>query len=400
MPKIWGEHMSRKCSLCSEPNADKFCPSQLAIISLVIAVAAFFLFAPTSTHAQKPEGPQPASSPDFSAESSGETTTPKSNQNTTAPAQPEAPATKDATDKPETASAPAGAPPPQQSSSAGQFIFYGSDGTTLSSSPVVTWDGVNQQMVFTPNITSGAQDFMDWISPVGPQYCGGTVADHQLELDIDGTFYMKGYCSGLRNEEIFDNQGNITFFGSTSGTLAGGWAVDYTNGDTCIVYINHDGTQPSDAGTCGDRATRFNNITGLATQYAGLQSSGTPSGPPSNGFPYIIKAIDSNLTGSVTGYPLYTTAASGYGGPGMYRVEAYVVATAPAPSATMQFTISYSDGEATQTLMSGPPVLFDTQGNFINFSQPFYVTGTTQIVASTVTTNSPSYHIVVRLIAE
>jgi hypothetical protein len=296
--------------------------------------------------------------------------------------------------------AAAAADPPQATSPAGQFIFYGADGTSLSSSPVVTWDGVNMQMVFTPNITSGAQDFMDWVSPVGPQYCAGEPGEHQLELDIDGTYYFKGYCSGLRNEEIFDNQGNITFFGSTSGTLAGGWAVDYTNGDTCIVYINHDGTQPSNAGTCGDVATRFNNITGLVTQYAGMASASNPTGPASSGFPFILRSIDANQTGSVTNYPIYTTAASGYGGPGMYRLEAYIVEMAAAPNATMQFTVSYNDGQANQTLMSGPPVLFDTQGYFVNFSQPFYVTGNASVLVSTVTTNSPAYHAVLRLIAE
>jgi hypothetical protein len=66
----------------------------------------------------------------------------------------------------------------------------------------------------------------------------------------------------------------------------------------------------------------------------------------------------------------------------------------------MQFTVSYNDGQAAQILMSGPPILFNTQGTFLNFSQPFYVAANTPIGLSTSTTNSPLYRIVVRLIAE
>ncbi|MGO9588897.1 MAG: hypothetical protein ACLP3K_02480 [Candidatus Acidiferrales bacterium] len=294
--------------------------------------------------------------------------------------------------------AAAATPVPAASSStspADQFVFFSPNGTTLSSSPVVTWDDYNQQMIFTPNITSGAQDFMDWVSPVGPNYCSGASGHHLLQLDVDGTLYLKGLCGVLRNEEILDNQGNITFFGSTAESLAGGFAVDYSNGDTCVVYINHDGTLPSDAGTCGDRATRYNNVTGLATQYAGLPSRGS-----STGFPFIVSSIDTTLAGSVANYTLYTTATSGYGGPSLYRLEVYIVATSPAAGATLQFTVSYNDGQANQTLTNGPPVWFNVQGDFLSFSQPFYVAASTPIAVSTVATNSPTYHAVVRLIAE
>jgi hypothetical protein len=280
-------------------------------------------------------------------------------------------------------------------SPAGQFAFFSPNGTTLSSSPVVTWDDYNQQVIFTPNITSGAQDFMDWVSPVGPNYCAGAPGHHLLQLDVDGTLYLKGLCGVLRNEEILDNQGNITFFGSTAALPAGGFAVDYSNGDTCVVYINHDGTLPSDAGTCGDRATRYNNVTGLATQYAGLPSRGS-----STGFPFIVSSIDTTLAGSVADYTLYTTAANGYGGPGLYRLEVYIVATSPAEGATLQFAVSYNDGQANQTLTNGPPVWFNAQGDFLSFSQPFYVAANTPIAVSTVATNSPTYHAVIRLLAE
>lgn len=280
-------------------------------------------------------------------------------------------------------------------SPAGQFAFFSPNGATLSSSPVVTWDDYNQQVIFTPNMTSGAQDFMDWVSPVGPTYCAGAPGHHLLQLDVDGTLYLKGFCGALRNEQIMDNQGNITFFGSTEGQLAGGVAVDYSNGDTCIVYVNHDGTLPSDAGTCGDKATRYSNVRGLATQYAGLPSRGS-----SNGFPFIVNSIDTNLTGSVDNYTLYTTAASGYGGPGLYRLEAYIVATSAVAGATLQFTVSYNDGQANQTLTNGPLVWFDAQGDFLSFSQPFYVAANTPIVVSALATNSPTYHAVIRLIAE
>jgi hypothetical protein len=294
--------------------------------------------------------------------------------------------------------------PPQTMSSAYQFIFFGSNGTSFASSPVVSWDDAGQLMEFTPNPTAGAQTFM-LVSPTTYQAnCGTVSTPTQIESDVDGTLYFIGHCGGDTApglERFFfrlDSSGSLALVGSTYGTMAGGIGTDL-NGNTCLLYVNNDGSFAPNQG-CGNVATVFAPSTGLATQYAGLPSSGVPTGMPSNGFPFILRSIDTNLIGSVSNYTLYTTTASGYGGPGLYRLEAYIVSTASAAGATLAFTVSFNDGQANQTLMSGTPAYFDTPGAFLTFSEPFYVAANTAITASTITTNSPTYHIVLRLIAE
>ncbi|MGA8220499.1 MAG: hypothetical protein WB780_02515 [Candidatus Acidiferrales bacterium] len=288
---------------------------------------------------------------------------------------------------------------PPSASSANQFIFFAPDGTTLSSSPVVTWDNTNQQVALTPDTTSGAQDFLS-INPLTFQAnCGQFAEPTEIESDVDGTLYFLGHCGGTSSPGIerfffrLDNSGAIALVGSNFGTMAGGIGTDL-NGNTCLPYVNKDGSFAANQG-CGNVATVFAPDSGLATQYAGLASSGQ-----SNGFPFIVKAIDTIETGSVPDYFLYTTLASGIGGPGMYRLEAYMVATTSVAQATMQFTVAYNDGQAIQTLSSGPPVWFNAKGTLLNFSQPFYVTANSPIVVSTVATSFPTYHVVIRLIAE
>ena len=215
-----------------------------------------------------------------------------------------------------------------------------------------------------------------------------------MTLQTDNAFQMTcsygGYPPVVRTLFDLDTDGHIDLMGSNYGTPGGGIGTDPLNGDTCIVesaggqFLN-----------CPPQTTRFNATTGLATQYAGLQSS-----KESNGFAFIARSVESVLTGSVSGYPLFTAAARGYGGPGLYRLDVYLVATTPVDGATMQFTVSYNDGQAVQTLTSGPPIWFNTQGALLTYSQPLYLAAGASVTVSTVTTNSPTYHALVRLVAE
>jgi hypothetical protein len=126
------------------------------------------------------------------------------------------------------------------------------------------------------------------------------------------------------------------------------------------------------------------------TQYRGQTLSG-------NGLSAILFAADTTLTGSFGPYTIFTTNPTGYASSGMYRLVGYIVETAAAPVATIQFSMQYTDETGPQSQSIGVPIPVSAVGAKVPFEFVFSAAAGTAISFTNTTTNSPTYGFHLRL---
>jgi len=238
----------------------------------------------------------------------------------------------------------------------------------------MTYDPVNQWMMFTDPTGT-------WHAPLAVTNSAAPKNSAvEFTVNTDDQFVVQTYGAG--NPESFldlDTDGSASLYGSGGG----GVGVEAATGDTCIPS-----TQPS---PCGKNSLRVAG-NGIVKQYLGQPTAG-------NGIATILYSADANLGGTFGPYTIFTTAASGYGAGGLYRLTGYMTVTgAAAPGSTMQFVLNYADEGGLEAQTSGSPVNFGSAGDKLPFSLVFYCTPGQPISISTIASGgSPNYTVHLRL---
>ena len=200
----------------------------------------------------------------------------------------------------------------------------------------------------------------------------------EFTVNTDNQFVIQNFDLGrLASFLDLDTNGAVSLYGVSGG----GIGTDALLGDTCIPSTQ---TNP-----CSPNALRI-AASGTVTQYRGQTLSG-------NGLSTMLFSADANLSGSFGPYTIFTTNPSGYASSGMYRLVGYIVETAAAPGATMQFSMQYTDETGPQSQSIGAPIALDTVGAKIPFEFVFSAAAGKPISFTNTTTNSPSYGFHLRL---
>jgi hypothetical protein len=200
----------------------------------------------------------------------------------------------------------------------------------------------------------------------------------EFTVNMDNQFVIENFDLGrLASYLDLDTNGAVSLYGVSGG----GIGTDAILGDTCIPS--------SRANPCSPNALRI-GASGIMTQYRGQTLAG-------NGLSAILFAADANLSGNLGPYTIFTTNPSGYASAGMYRLVGYIVETAAAPGATMQFSMQYTDETGPQSQSIGAPVALDTVGAKIPFEFVINAAAGTAISFTNSTTNSATYGFHLRL---
>jgi hypothetical protein len=234
------------------------------------------------------------------------------------------------------------------------------------------YDPVNLWYLFTDNTAS-------WHAPFAIHNSAApSNSVTEFTVNTDNQFVIQNFDLGrLASFLDLDSNGAVSLYG----VGGGGIGTDALLGDTCIPSIQTD--------PCSPNALRI-GASGTVTQYRGQALSG-------NGLSTILFFADTNLAGSFGPYTIFTTNPSGYASAGMYRLVGYIVETAPALGATMQFSMQYTDETGPQSQSIGAPIPLNTVGAKIPFEFVFSAAAGMPISFTNTTTNSPSYGFHLRL---
>lgn len=296
---------------------------------------------------------------------------------------------------------------PSAGGAAPQFAFF--CGTNLfCGSNVVQWDAADSQVSYQPNTSGGPQQVMEFRPSTYAANCGSNSQPTQISNDVDSSYYVVGYCGGStypgvkRFQFTLDADGQVSMYGSTSGSLSGG--IDATNcntGNVAFPLINHDGTYPGPC-TDGDVANVFDATSGLPTQFAGFA---LPTSPQTCGVGVILGSRNFTSSAAIPTTTIYAVPAGAPGGNpantncgngangAMYRMDVYAITTSASNgSAWVTLRASYADDNGSNNSTSALCVMtatgsncsasfpFEDEGpNDIQFSTPGYSdTGTTK----------------------
>ncbi len=173
-----------------------------------------------------------------------------------------------------------------------------------------------------------------------------------------------------------DEDGHFAL-GSSSG---GGIGSDPTTGDTCIPL------NVLENGPCNVAGALHINTEGQVSQYLGL-----PLDPGGRGTSMIARAVNGTATGTVIGWPVWTTPTSGYGATDYYELSWVGVVTTPAFGAEATATWNFTD-ESGPNSCTSPRTPFGAVGNRIDLTCRFYSMPGAPITISVATIGgSPTY---------